>query len=242
MIRKGDETGLLLISEAMARLEAGMFGGDLKRPAEVQMAKKTYPGASIGWGPPKKDAAKRIHEAITQGKLPVFVLADLAEGEVHRAPLQVPLGVLKRMIVTRGGLPDHAVQPMRIFAKGTVTPELLAALSKSALYVRRKEFDAWYKKARSKRNWPSQRSSCKPRMGRPPKQNDLRDPIVALVKDGQWSVRQKITDLVRLLESKGRVATRDTASRIVDQLFKETGEQRYRRRVRHRAVQRNGPN
>lgn len=77
MSRKGPETELLLISEAEARLVAGMFGGEFKHPSEaVKVAKKTYPGASIGWGPQKEDAAKRIYEAVMQGELAVLVLAD----------------------------------------------------------------------------------------------------------------------------------------------------------------------
>src|SRR6266404_8272229 len=94
MIRKGDEAELLLISEAVAHLEAGMFGG-LRRPEAVLAAKKTYPGASIGWGPQKVDAAKRMYKAIVQGELSVLVLPDdPAEGEVQQAPLLVPVGVL----------------------------------------------------------------------------------------------------------------------------------------------------
>ena len=241
----------MLISEAVARLEAGMFSGgafmpgatcDFRRPEAVEVAKKSYPGASIGWGLQREDAAKRIYGAIKLGELSVFALRDPPDREVHRAPFQVPLGVSQQMISTRGGLPDRAVQPLRILAKGTVSPELLAALSTHKLYLRREEFDAWYKKAKEKGNWPSQRSSRKPRMGRKSKQIDLRAPIVGLVDEGRWSARQKIADLVRLLESRGIIAARDTVRRIVDQILKETGKQSYRRRVRKRSqVNLNGP-
>jgi len=204
MSRKGAETELLLISEAVTRLGAGMFGGDLERPDAVKAAKKTYPHWSIRWGPQKEDAAKRIYEAIMQGKLSVLVLPASTDDETHRTHLQVPLCVLKQMIRTRGGLPDQAIQPTRIFAKDSIAPELRVALSKSALYVRRREFDAWYDEAQKKRNWPSQRSSCKPRMGRPPRQSDLHNPIKVLVNEGRWSAEQNfIADLVKLLKSKG---------------------------------------
>lgn len=251
MSRKRAEGEFILISEAVTRLEAGMFSGgaflpeavcDFRRPEAVVVAKKSYPGASIGWGPQREDAAKRIYGAIKLGELSVFALRDPPDREADRAPLQVPLGVLKQMIFTRGGLSDRAVQPLRIRAKGTVAPELLATLSTHKLYLRREEFDAWYKKAKEKGNWPSQRSSRKPRMGRPPKQNDLRAPIDALVNEKLWSARQKIADLVRLLESRGIIAARDTVRRIVDQILKETGKQSYRRRVRKRSqVNLNGP-
>jgi hypothetical protein len=147
------------------------------------------------------------------------------------------------MIRTRRGLPDRIIQPKRIFATDSMAPELLAALlSKSRLYVRRKEFKAWYEKARRKRNWPSQRSSSKPRMGRPSRQSELSTRIVELAKDEKWFVQQKIADLVRLLKSEGKIATRDTLRRVVDQLHKETGKPCYRRRVRKRfTAKRNGP-
>ncbi len=250
MSRNGAETDFILISEAVARLEAGMYGG-IERPEFVQAAKKDYPGASIGCGPQKEDAAKRIYDAIMQRKLLVFVMAASAEGEIQRTPLPVPVDLLKQMIKKRGGLPDQAVAAARIFAKEPIAPELLERLAKSELHIGRKQFEAWYEGAREKHNWPSQYRSRKPRedgsfkpsMGRPSKQNDLRAPIGALVNEGCWSAQQKIADLVRLLlEAKGIIAARDTVSRVVDQLFKEKGDQRYRRRARKRShVERDVP-
>jgi hypothetical protein len=239
MSRNGAESELLLISEAVAELKVGMYGFR-KQPEPIANIKRSEPRLSVGWGPQKEEAAKRIYEAIMQRKLSVFVLPASTEDEMHRTHLQVPLGVLEQMITTRGGLPDHAVAPVRRFAKDSVTPELLTALSKSALYVRRKEFEAWYKKVRKKRNWPSYshylrykptNKPPKPLMGRPSRQNDLRDPILAL--EGRW---QTIADLVRLLESAGKIATRDTTRRVVDQLFRETGKECYRRRERRRTA------
>lgn len=222
--------------------------GNLKQPVSIAKIKEEYerrrqPRPSIGWGPQKEEAAKLIHEAAVQGKLSTFVLPHSSECAARAAPLQVPPDVLRKMIRTRGGLPDHTIEPMRVFAKEPIAAELLAALSKSALYVRRREFDALYGKARKKRKWAShekQRSlprqhPSKPPIGRPSKQSDLRGPISGLVKAEQWSNQQTISDLVRLLESKGISAARDTARRTVDQLFIETGEPVYRRRARRRS-------
>jgi hypothetical protein len=245
--RRCAESELLLISEAVARLEDGMYG-NFGRPEAVMAAKKAYPGFTIGFGPRKEDAVTLIDDALKKGELSVFVLPESNE---RGTPLKVPSEVLGKMIRIRGGLPDRVVQPIRIFAGDPIAPELLAALSKSALYLRRKEFEPWYKTGRKKRNWPShakQRNSLrqhpnnKPPMGRPSKQNDLRAPIVMLVAEGSWSARQKIADLVRLLlKFKGVVADRDTARRVVDQLYKETGKQAYWRRVRKRSkVKRTG--
>jgi hypothetical protein len=228
MSRTSAEIEWLLISEAVARLEAGMYGG-FHRPEPVEEIKKYEPWFSVGWGPQKEHAAKLVDEAIMKGDLSVYVLSHSAEDNAHRAPLQVPLGILGRMIRTHGGLPDHAIAPMRRFAKDSVTPELLAALAKSALYLRRDEFDAWYKNTRKKRNWPSQRSSEKSRIGRPPKQTEeLRNPIIGLVNYKQWSAEQNsIADLVRLLKSKGAKGSRQTVERTVEQLHWETGDPRY---------------
>jgi hypothetical protein len=94
--RRGAESELLLISEAVAQLKDGMHG-NFGRPEAVTEAKEHYPGASIGLGPRKEDVAERIYKAILQEKLSVFVRPDSTEGEEHRPPLQVPLGVVKRM-------------------------------------------------------------------------------------------------------------------------------------------------
>ena len=239
MSRRGAEIELLLISEAVARFEVGMYG-NVRRPEAVTEAKKAYPGFSIGFGPQKEHAATLIADAVMNGELSVFVVPDSTESHAHRTPLQVPLDVLRKMVRTRGGLPDHVVQPLRIFAKRLIAPELFKALSKSALYLRRKEFEVWYKKAKKKRNSPCYsyylrhkptNKPPKPRMGRPSRQNDLRNSIIAM--KGRW---QKIADLVRLLQSEGKTATRDTTRRVVDQLFRETGKKCYQRRVRKRST------
>ena len=149
--RRCAESELLLISEAVARLEDGMYG-NFGRPEAVMAAKKAYPGFTIGFGPRKEDAVTLIDDALKKGELSVFVLPESNE---RGTPLKVPSEVLGKMIRIRGGLPDRVVQPIRIFAGDPIAPELLAALSKSALYLRRKEFEPWYKTGRKKRNWPS---------------------------------------------------------------------------------------
>jgi hypothetical protein len=236
MSRGGGEPELLLISKAVARLKVGMYGGcpEPKPVARVKAnikkgKKKGERRPSIEWQPQKEDAAKYIYEAIVQGELSVLVLPDSKEGEARGAPLQVPPDVLRKMIRTRDGLPDRCIQPMRIFAKEPIAPELLAALSKSELYVRRKEFKAWYEEARKKRNWPSQRSRSKKNpIGRPLKHSDLPTSIATLVNTGRWSAEQNfIADLVRLLGSRGVKVSRQTVQRAVDQLHRETGDHRY---------------
>jgi hypothetical protein len=231
MSQKGADTELFLMSEAVARLKVGMYAvneyGNYNQPEPIAKIKESEPRLAVEWGPQKEDAAERIYKAIVHGKLSVFVLTASTD-QVHRQHLQVPLGVLKRLIRARGGLPDRAIQPLRIFAKDPITAELSAALSESNLHLRRGEFDAWYEKTRKKRNWPSQRSCRKPRMGRPSRQSDLHNPIIVLVNEGQWSAEKNfIADLVKLLKSKGVTASRQTVERTVGQLHRETGNPRY---------------
>ncbi|MBN9000861.1 MAG: hypothetical protein J0H75_01910 [Rhizobiales bacterium] len=212
----------------MARLEAGMYGS-FNRPEQIVKIKKVEPRLSVGSGDRKQHAAALIDEAIGTGDLPVSVLAGSA-GDQGQVPLQIPLPILAQMIRTRGGLPDRAIRPEGIPDKAKVPKELLAALKHSALYVPHYAFDRWYKSARSKRNWPSQRSSKKSRTGRPSKQNDgLRHSIIAFVNEGKWSAQQNsLASLMRLLEAKSEAPSRQTVARMLEQLYREKGDDRYR--------------
>jgi len=208
MKEKPANSELLRISEAVARLEAGMYGS-FNRPEQIVKIKTFEPRLSVGSGDRKQHAAALIDVAISTGDLPVYVLADSPGAQAAQTLLQVPLGILSQMIRIRGGLPDHAIRAERFRDKAPVSKELLGALTHSALYVPRDAFDSWYKSARSKRNWPSQRSSKKSRTGRPSKQSDgLRHSIIAFVNEGKWSAQQNsLASLMRLLERvKRRVA------------------------------------
>jgi hypothetical protein len=229
MKEKPANSELLRISEAVARLEAGMYGS-FNRPEQIVKIKTFEPRLSVGSGDRKQHAAALIDVAISTGDLPVYVLADSPGAQAAQTLLQVPLGILSQMIRIRGGLPDHAIRAERFRDKAPVSKELLGALTHSALYVPRDAFDSWYKSARSKRNWPSQRSSKKSRTGRPSKQSDgLRHSIIAFVNEGKWSAQQNsLASLMRLLEAKGEAPSRQTIQRMLDQLYRENGDDRYR--------------
>jgi hypothetical protein len=222
------ETQFLLISEAVARLEAGMFGGAVKRPEPVKAAKKIYPQASIGWGEHKEKASAVVNTAIMAGDLAVNVFTVSGPDRMGR-PLPVPVEVLGRLIRTRGGLPDHAIRPpITLLRNKLVTPQLFAALSSSALSVQQAEFQAWYQTQKSRGRWHSQRGSKKPRTGRPSKQTDeLLISIRARVAERTWSAPDGIAKLAKLLVSKG-TPKRNTLRRAVDQLYEETGDPQYR--------------
>jgi hypothetical protein len=221
------EAEFLLISEAVTRLEAGVFGGAVKRPEPVKTAKTVDPRASIGWSLHRENAAAVLNAAIMSGELSVSVLVPSGMNGSDR-PLQIPVEALGRLIRVRGGLPDHAIRPpVALLQDGLVASDLFAAFFHSALYLKRNEFDAWYSKQKSRLRWPSQRASRKPRIGRPSKTDDLRTSVIARVEEGSWSATQPVAELERLLASKG-APKRNTLKRIIDQIFIETGDPHYR--------------
>lgn len=234
------ESEFLLISEAVARLGDGMFGGSLKRPEPVNIGKKCYPRASIGWELHKQEAAALVDAAIMAEDMSVHVFVSSEEGRRDRS-IQVPIETLRRLIRIRVGLPDHVIRPtVALLGDKVVTSELFAALSKSALYLQKSEFEAWYDQIKSRGRWPSQRTRTMPRVGRPTKHTDqLRTSIMARVEEGSWCAKQPVAKLERLLASKG-APKRNTLKRTVDQLYRETGDIRYliikRKRLRPEPV------
>jgi hypothetical protein len=222
------ETEFLLISEAVARLEAGMFGGAIQQPEAVKAAKKFYPQASIGLGLHKEKAASVLNAAIMAGDLTVHVFTLSNTDRVSR-PLQVPLDVLIRLLRVHGGLPDHAIRPPANLLRNTsIDSEVFVALSSSAMFLQVSEFQAWYQRQKSRRRWPSQRESKKPATGRPSKQDDqLLTSITARVAEEKWSAPDGIAKLVRLLVTHG-APNRNLVRRAVQRLYEETGDNRYR--------------
>ena len=138
-------------------------------------------------------------------------------------PVAVPVPVVKRLIASRGSLPDHPIRPSMQTAKGN--EKLYALLVVGSLVVRASDFDVWYQSERAKGRWPSQRSKEK-KNGRPTRQTEaLGNAVLALVNDLKWNGKDGITTLHRLLVASGRsdVPSQDTLARLVDHLYRETG-------------------
>jgi hypothetical protein len=126
-------------------------------------------------------------------------------------PVVVPVNVVKRLIISRGGLPDHPIRPSIKTTEGNET--LFALLTVGLLVVRASDFDGWYQSERAKGRWPSQRSKSKSN-GRPTKQPDpLRNAVLALIHDHKWSGKDPIAALHRVLVASGHseVPSQDTA-------------------------------
>lgn len=225
----------MLISEAVQRLKAGMFGGAVTRSEPVKDLKRQSPRLSVGFGPQREATASVILTAMLDDDLPVYVIAQPIPDGSSRW-LIVPIEVLQLMPRVRGGLPDHPVrQPISLLRDKSIVPELFAALASSALHLKRSEFEAWYGKQKSLRRWLSQRTSKKPRVGRPSKQTEqVLNLIRALVAEEKWAAPHGIAKLAKLLASKGEFL-RNTLRRAVDQLYLETGDPKYRIIARKRA-------
>ncbi len=223
----------LRISCAVNRLSDGMWGG-LQRPDPVAAIKQDQKKLSLGFGPWREKAGRRLRAAAAIGKLAIYVFAKpQVRSEDHNPtdcspekiePVAVPVNVVRRLIASRGGLPDHPIRPSIKTTEGNET--LFALLTVGLLVVRASDFDGWYQSERAKGRWPSQRSKSKSN-GRPTKQTDpLRNAVLALIHDHKWSGKDPIAALHRVLVASGHseVPSQDTLARLVDHLHSETGQ------------------
>jgi hypothetical protein len=235
--------GFLRLSDAICRLAEGMWGG-LRRPALVGAIKRIE-RASIGFGPWREQAGRRLTAAVKKGKLAVYVFAEpqalfkrrpLARRSPQQLePVTVPVSVLARLTTTRGSLADHPIRPSIKTAEGD--EKLFGLLTVGVLVIRASDFDVWYRSERAKGKWPSQRSRSKIGGGRPTKQTkQVRKAVIGLVRDRKWSGKVSIAKLHRLLITSGdiEVPSPDTLARLVDQLHAETGEAEFFRAKRAR--------
>jgi hypothetical protein len=222
--------GYILFSDAVRWLAIRMWGG-LPRPYELQKVKQTFnklgePSARIEWGPWWEKAAGRLTQTALEGKLVVYVTHQ--DQDPPNCSI-VSTEVLKELITSRGGLPDHAIRPSIKACHGDRT--LFELLKTGCLVVDETGFSRWQQAEYRRGKWPSQRSRKKAGTGRPGKQTDaLRNAILARVRDGVWSGNQSIVSLRHLLiEDKDDVPSADTLARLIDKMHEETGDSDLRR-------------
>ena len=168
----------LPLSRAIDRLADGMWGG-LRRPERVAVIKQNQKRLSLGFGPWGETAGRRLRAAAVRGKLAIYVFAkphvrsrdhnltDCSPEKIE--PVVVPVNVVRQLIASHGGLPDHPIRPSIKIAEGD--QKLFALLMVGLLVVRASDFDVWYQSERSKGKWSSQKSKEK-KDGRPTKQTD----------------------------------------------------------------------
>jgi hypothetical protein len=225
--------GFILFSEAIHRLGMSMWSG-LKRPIALQKVRAEFKKVgvhhmSLGFGPWRQRAGEDLTLATCEGKLEVYAAL---ENQEYPVCTRIPAKVLRQLILVRGSLPDRAIRPS---LKGCDRDRnLLLLLQRGYLVVNESEFSRWHKTERRKGRWPSQERRQKTRIGRPTKQTELRNAIIALVRDGVWSIEQPVTGLRRHLIDLGKtnVPSADTLARWIDRLHDETGDADLRRRRR----------
>jgi hypothetical protein len=214
----------------MKRLSVGVWGG-LKRATILRRHTRNPPA----YGRWREYAAKRFTNALLNGQLKVFVVAEpQLESEESsppppptKDPVVVPTDVLKRLISWRNAIPDHVLRPTLKTAGNNV--QLLVLLTVGILVVQEEEFKRWYKLERTRYKWPSQRSSTRPKRGRPVKRDAVRSDVITLAQKGIWCAGDGISKLRRLLlTDDGRyIPSVDSLRRLVDQIHAETGEPQF---------------
>jgi hypothetical protein len=156
----GDCSKFLLISEAAALLQKGMFAQKNLPNTVVEARKKLGHPARVGsW---RKKAAKRARTAALLGKLKVYVTYD---PECQTFEIVSP-DILSLIIPARSALPDHPTQIKRPRDR-SIDPESLR-LQRGTLLILKSEFESWYRAEKAKRKWPSQENSLRRSPGRPP--------------------------------------------------------------------------
>jgi hypothetical protein len=240
--------GYLPISEAVDRLEFRMFGGAAKPEPIVKIKKQLGQNLSVRFGPRRSAAAKSLDDAISRGKLTVFVASNQqppnrktrSPQQLRQStltPVQVPLFVIKRLTRVRNSLPDRPFRvPIALVREGKIDEHMFSRLHSGTLLLKQGEFFAWCTSERRKGKWPSQYGREKRPVGRPAKQtNRLRDKIKLVIESGQWNAdrKGKVSDLCRMLADEGhQIPSHDTIARTVDSILLETGDSRFKRRHR----------
>jgi hypothetical protein len=115
---------------------------------------------------------------------------------------------------------------------------LFRALSSGQLVVKRSAFENWYGRERDRGKWPSQRGRKQRRAGRPSKRAVLHSAIIALIFADRWDgTKDTITELTAMLCENGHPSpvSHDTVARAVDELYREDGDERLRRRNRKKS-------
>lgn len=230
--------GYLLISAAVRRLSRGMWGG-INRPValdEVRRLPEVGKRAKVGFGPWRERAAERFRAAACGGELPIYAWPEPSRDDPAvdscPRPIPVPLEVLKSLRPLRGGLP-HGIDQLNhsLIRQRVLCQSLFARLLASKLCVSASEFADWYSRERERGLWPSQRERKRPRRGRPRSYESIKDPIQAHANAGSWNTEMGIPALQKMLVAEGRsVPSHDTLTRIIDELFDETGLEALNRR------------
>jgi hypothetical protein len=234
-MKKKPSAEFLLISECVTRLERGMFG-NAPRSLPVINAKKNKKlgrDLSVGFGPQREEAAALVRDAALSGKLPVYVRPRDGRAAKSQELKPVPPAILKLVVPARKGLPDHPIHA-RSPAGKLDDADMLPLVRHGQLVARLSDLEAWYEQQRARGPWPSQRGQNIPRGRRSKDVEQLRNAILALVHEEAWTASAGMPALRDKLIAGGHIPpSADTLARVVDRLFKLSGNPALRRRVRN---------
>ncbi len=229
--------GYLRPSQARDILVKRMFG-NLPPTKGVQRLREQ--GIRAGAGEWRERAAQDIRKAVLDGQLTLRVVSAAGETE---EPLTIEQA--RSLIPSRGGFPDVPYRlSIALVRLGVFELELFSQLNLGAglLAFLADDFEKWCEKPEVRRRWPSHRTARKgspkpsPKGGKPAKYREpLRNAIIARVTGGEWNASMPLTALKELLNQRSRLTplpSADTLARRVDELFVETGDKRYLRRLR----------
>lgn len=221
----------LTVSAATGRLYDSMFG-NLRRAALIQDRKREQPGLQVSLGRRSEAARTQMTAAARSGEVTVYIWQT--PSRVSRA---VPSEVLGRLILVRGGIPDHPIRISEALRR-SIDPDLAYALTNGVLGVRADEFDVWLTRERQRGLWLSQRGRKRKSRGRPRTDPRVRDAVLTIVRVNQWSAQEpgragSVAQLGRLVrERTGIGVSDDTLARTVDELFMEHGLEALRRKTK----------
>ena len=209
-------------AEAVHKLEESMFG-NLNRPEAIEAIKEKERGLSVGLASQRVAARKAIREAAAKGKLRVYGLKPNV-GAIR------PIGqeLISKLILVRGGLPDHVGHLVQANNKSPRERILQQDLHHNVLLLKRDEFEVWRKAERSKGKWQSQGfdESKAPQIGRPKISREFWTPLIMrLVDQKKWRRSLGVPALHEKLikESDDQcVPSNDTLTQILDEHCKKT--------------------
>jgi hypothetical protein len=222
MLKQEPPPGYVLFSAATERLASGMWGG-FKQPAIIAILRKNH-WTRIRFGPQHQMAVRRLCQAVRSEELTLY-----ASARIEGSPQPLPINLVRKLIGSRGGLPDRVVRPWYGWVEqGLVCAEVFRLLQQGELLLLTADFEGWYRRERRNGAWPSQRArkQKRRRRGRPSQRTEaMRERILGLVRSGEWSARDGFPALRQRLEERdGAAPSEDTLRRAVEELFLDTGE------------------
>jgi hypothetical protein len=235
-------TDMIPVGMALARLHASMWRTVpiVERLFEVRREASRSPPikGGIGWGLHKRHSAGILFEAVIGSRLPLFAWPTRGDGDGERQPetevvalRQLPAALVKRLRPLHCGLPSSVVggrsSILKHFAGITATdvPVFVGA-----------EFEHWLDDERRKGAWATQRplsaddlrAPKRRRPGRPSIQGEVEQAIQVIVADGDWTQGDTVSQLGSLVRAKGIKVNDDTVRKVLDGLYIQTGDSRYR--------------